>query len=462
MVFSSMTFLCFFAPLCGGAYFLCKNRIYRNAVLLVFSLLFYSWGEPKSIILIVLAALAAWLGGLGIDRYRDTKWKKPIFIATVVLLTANLVVFKYLNFFLDTAESLSGLSFGVKEIALPIGISFYTFQILSYVIDLYRGEIDLQKNPLYLLLYVAFFPQLIAGPIVRYRTVEKEIICRSESLTGAAEGCRRFAVGLAKKVIIANKVALVAEIVYSSASDEYGTLMYWLAALAYTLQIYYDFSGYSDMAIGLGQIFGFHFPENFDYPYVSGSVTEFWRRWHISLSRWFRDYIYIPLGGNRTTKLKWVRNIVVVWGLTGLWHGAGWNFVLWGLYFAAFLLLEKLVLGKYLEKLHGAVGWIYTFTVVNVSWVIFNLTDMGKLGHALMMMFSFRHTDLANAVLADPSIVNGALYIPLALALAFPILRGVRERTPNAVRNGICLALLVLCVVYIESSSFNPFIYFRF
>ena len=462
MVFSSMTFLCFFAPICGGAYFLCKNRVYRNAVLLVFSLLFYSWGEPKNILLIILSAFVAWLGGLGIDRCRDTGWKKPIFIATLVLLTANLVVFKYLNFFLDTVESLSGIKFGLKEIALPIGISFYTFQILSYVIDLYKGEIALQKNPLYLLLYVAFFPQLIAGPIVRYRTVEKEITCRNESLSDAAAGCRRFIVGLAKKVIIANKVALVAEIIYSSTSDEYGSLMYWVAALAYTMQIYYDFSGYSDMAIGLGQIFGFHFPENFDYPYVSRSVTEFWRRWHISLSRWFRDYIYIPLGGNRTTGLKWVRNILVVWALTGLWHGAGWNFVIWGLYFAAFLLLEKLILGKHLEKWPKAVGWIYTFVVVNVSWVIFNLTDMGRLGHALGMMFSYKHTDLANAVLAEPSIVNGAIYIPLALALSFPILRKVRDRVPEIVRSAACLALLVLCVVYIESTSFNPFIYFRF
>ena len=462
MVFSSMTFLCFFAPICGGAYFLCKNRVYRNAVLLVFSLLFYSWGEPKNILLIILSAFVAWLGGLGIDRCRDTGWKKPIFIATLVLLTANLVVFKYLNFFLDTVESLSGIKFGLKEIALPIGISFYTFQILSYVIDLYKGEIALQKNPLYLLLYVAFFPQLIAGPIVRYRTVEKEITCRNESLSDAAAGCRRFIVGLAKKVIIANKVALVAEIIYSSTSDEYGSLMYWVAALAYTMQIYYDFSGYSDMAIGLGQIFGFHFPENFDYPYVSRSVTEFWRRWHISLSRWFRDYIYIPLGGNRTTGLKWVRNILVVWALTGLWHGAGWNFVIWGLYFAAFLLLEKLILGKHLEKWPKAVGWIYTFVVVNVSWVIFNLTDMGRLGHALGMMFSYKHTDLANAVLAEPSIVNGAIYIPLALALSFPILRKVRDRVPEIVRSAVCLALLVLCVVYIESTSFNPFIYFRF
>ncbi len=462
MLFSSMTFLVFFMPLCTGAYFLCKNRNWRNAVLLVFSMLFYAWGEPRNIVLIVAAAFAAWLGGLCMERF--PRLKKPVFIATVGLLTANLVVFKYLNFLTGTAEALTGLDFGLKEIALPIGISFYTFQILSYVIDLYRGEISLQKNPFMLLLYVSLFPQLIAGPIVRYKTVETELTVRSESLSDAAAGCRRFIVGLAKKVLIANRVALAAEIIYSSNGGEYGTLMYWLASLAYTMQIYYDFSGYSDMAIGLGRIFGFHFPENFDYPYVSTSVTEFWRRWHISLSRWFRDYIYIPLGGSRTTRLKWVRNILVVWGLTGLWHGADWNFIIWGLYFAALLLAEKLVYGGLLRRLPKAVGWIYTFFAVNLSWVIFNLTDPARLLRALGMMFTYHPTDLAGAIMADTSIVNSLLWLAPALLFAFPVARKLKERLrpPEAALNLGCLLLLLLSVAFIVSSSFNPFIYFRF
>lgn len=462
MVFSSMTFLVFFLPLCAGAYFLFKNRIWRNWVLLAFSLLFYAWGEPKCLVQIVAAALAAWLGGICMCRF--PRRKKLFFVCTVILLTANLAVFKYLNFLVRTAEDLTGLEFGFREIALPIGISFYTFQILSYVIDLYRGEIALQKNPFKLMLYVALFPQLIAGPIVRYKAVETELSLRSESLSQAASGCRRFIVGLAKKVLLANSVASVADIVYSSSSGAYGTLMYWLAALAFTFQIYYDFSGYSDMAIGLGRIFGFHFPENFDYPYAALSITDFWRRWHISLSRWFRDYIYIPLGGSRTTRLKWLRNIVVVWGLTGLWHGADWNFIIWGLYFAALLVLEKLILGRALARLPRAVSWLYTFTAVNVSWVIFNLSDLGRLGRALKMMFVYRPTDIAGAITANTAIINGALFLPVALVLAFPIVKAIRKRlaVPEAVLNLGCGVLLVLCLVFIVSSSFNPFIYFRF
>ncbi len=460
MVFSSMTFLVFFLPLCTGAYFLCGNRGWRNFVLLAFSLLFYAWGEPKNVLLIIAAAFAAYLGGLGMCRF--PKAKKPIFAVTVVLLTANLAVFKYLGFLAREAEKLTGIDFGLHEIVLPIGISFYTFQILSYVIDLYRGEIALQKNPLKLLLYVSLFPQLIAGPIVRYKTVEIELSRRSESLSAAASGWRRFTVGLAKKVIVANKVAQVAEVIYSSSSGV-GALAYWLAALAYTMQIYYDFSGYSDMAIGLGRIFGFSFPENFDYPYVSRSITEFWRRWHISLSRWFRDYIYIPLGGSRTTRLKWLRNLLVVWGLTGLWHGADWNFIIWGLYFAVLLAAEKLC-GRFLSRLPGLFGWLYTFAAVNVSWVIFNITDLRRLAKVLASMFVYRPTDFTALVMADSSVANAALYLPLALVLAFPVVRELKKRVrvPEAALNLCCLLLMALSLAAIVSSSFDPFIYFRF
>ena len=300
MVFSSITFVYAFFPLVAAAYYLSKNRVYRNVVLLLASLLFYSWGEPRFLLLMLAATLAAYCGGLLMERC--TAHRKLILIVTVVLLVGNLFVFKYLNFFSENLSALFGWS-ALPKLTLPIGISFYTFQILSYVIDLYRGEIRVQRNYFYLLLYVSFFPQLIAGPIVRYETVEQEIQERHESIDDVAAGLRRFILGLAKKVILANNIARIAETIYAGDSAVYGTTLYWLAAVAYALQIYFDFSGYSDMAIGLGRMFGFHFLENFDHPYTALSITDFWRRWHISLSTWFRDYVYIPLGGNRVKKI---------------------------------------------------------------------------------------------------------------------------------------------------------------
>lgn len=327
MVFSSQTFLFFFLPL-AGLCVLIRSKPVQNAMLLIASLIFYAWGEPKMVVLMVLVTLVAYGSGFAIVHFEARpRAKKAALIAAIVVILGNLVVFKYLSFLFRT---FSFLGLTDPGIALPIGISFYTFQILSYVIDLYRGKIALQRNFFYLLMYVSFFPQLIAGPIVRYETVEQEIRERQVTMDDLAQGFRRFVVGLAKKLLLANQVAQVATIVYSGNPANYGSLMYWLAAIAYTLQIYFDFSGYSDMAIGLGRMFGFHFLENFNYPYISLSVTEFWRRWHISLSTWFRDYVYIPLGGNRVSRGKWVRNILVVWGLTGLWHGADWNFLLWG------------------------------------------------------------------------------------------------------------------------------------
>ena len=311
MVFSSITFVYAFFPLVAVAYYLSKNRVYRNVVLLLASLLFYSWGEPRFLLLMLAATLAAYCGGLLMER--STAHKRLILIVTVVLLVGNLFVFKYLNFFSENLSALFGWR-ALPKLTLPIGISFYTFQILSYVIDLYRGEIRVQRNYFYLLLYVSFFPQLIAGPIVRYETVEQEILERRESIDDVAAGLRRFILGLAKKVILANNIARIAETIYAGDSAVYGTTLYWLAAVAYALQIYFDFSGYSDMAIGLGRMFGFHFLENFDHPYTALSITDFWRRWHISLSTWFRDYVYIPLGGNRVKKSRWIRNILVVWG----------------------------------------------------------------------------------------------------------------------------------------------------
>ncbi len=468
MVFSELTFLCLFFPLTAASYYVIPNRVYRNCLLLMFSLLFYAWGEPRYIVLMLAVAVTAYAGGLVIHRFRkQRKLCKAAFLLTLGLIVLNLLVFKYTNFFADNLGLLVGRPSALPQIALPIGISFYTFQILSYVIDLYLGNIGLQKNFFYLLLYLSFFPQLIAGPIVRYSTVEYEIQNRSESWAEVVAGIRRFTVGLAKKVILANHVAPIAEMVYAGDPAQYGTVLYWVAALAYTMQIYFDFSAYSDMAIGMGRMFGFHFLENFQYPYIAASVTDFWRRWHISLSTWFRDYIYIPLGGNRVSVPRNIFNLSVVWALTGFWHGASWNFVLWGVYYGLLLILEKFVLRSVLEKLPRLLGWLYQFFIVNVGWVIFNLTDFPKLGTALRTMFLFTPTQWGKVLSADTSILLGLIYLPLAFVAAFPVLKWAERQLGDSlwadlVKNGLCLLLLVVCIVYIVSSSYNPFIYFRF
>ena len=466
MVFSSLTFLSLFLPLAVIPYYLCKNRTYRNGLLLVLSLVFYSWGEPKYVVMMLAATVVAYLGGLGMAALGDKpKTKRWIFLLTVFLVVANLLFFKYTNFFWDNLSQLFSIDKTIREIALPIGISFYTFQILSYVIDLYFDRVKIQRNFFYLLLYVSFFPQLIAGPIVRYSTIEEEILHRRESWEDVASGLKRFILGLSKKVILANNAAAIAEIVYNGNPEIYGTAMYWLAAFAYTMQIYFDFSGYSDMAIGLGQMFGLHFLENFNYPYISRSATEFWRRWHISLSSWFRDYIYIPLGGSRVSKAKWVRNILVVWGLTGFWHGAEWNFIFWGLYYAALLVLEKFFLGRLLEKLPVVVQWLYAFLVVNLGWVLFNLVDFATLTQALHTMFVWQSTDLTQVLAADSDILFGLLYLPLCFLFSFPIFQKIpKKETPLWVLAEDVLygLLFLLCILFIVSSVYNPFIYFRF
>ena len=468
MVFSSLPFIYFFFPVVFLLYFICKNRVYRNVVLLLASLLFYSWGEPKFLLLMLAATLAAYLGGLLINRFQRLdrpKLKKLVCTVTVVLLVANLFTFKYLNFAADNLNALFGTSCALPHIALPIGISFYTFQILSYVIDLYRNKVGVQRNFFYLALYVCFFPQLIAGPIVRYQTIEHEIRSRYETLDDVAAGIKRFILGLAKKVILANSVAAVADTVYQSNPSVYGGAMYWVAAVAYTLQIYFDFSGYSDMAIGLGRIFGFHFLENFDHPYIALSITDFWRRWHISLSTWFRDYVYIPLGGNRVSKPRWILNILIVWGLTGFWHGAQWNFLLWGLYYALLLLLEKLVLHKLLDRLPKILRWLYTMFFVTVGWVIFNLTDFTQLLDALRMMFTLPSTDWIGVVAANTSILYALFYLPLGLVCMLP-LQGklkLKDSTGGVLVSHVLYFLLAgICIIFIVSSKYNPFIYFRF
>ncbi len=461
MVFSSQTFLFAFLPL-ALLCLLVRRRSVQNALLLLASLVFYAWGEPVNVLLMCLSALVAWLGGLWQERLAAqgrTRTGKAVYLITVGLILGNLFVFKYLNFF---CENLWFLGVSSPNILLPVGISFYTFQVLSYVIDLRRGEIGVQRNYFYLLMYVSFFPQLIAGPIVRYETIEQEILDRSTTLADIAAGFRRFVVGLAKKLLLANQVALVAQSIYAGGVEAYSSGMYWVAALAYAMQIYFDFSGYSDMAIGLGRMFGFHFLENFNYPYTSLSVTEFWRRWHISLSTWFRDYVYIPLGGNRTTKAKWLRNILIVWALTGFWHGAQWNFVLWGLYYGLILVIEKLWLGKWLERCPKLLRWCYCAVLVCIGWVMFNLTDFQQMLEALGHMFSFR---AARVPEVDVSMAPGLLWMLPAAVACTPVGKKVQLGNGPAatlLKNGLCVALLLVCLMYCISASFNPFIYFRF
>ncbi len=470
MVFSSLNFLYLFLPLVCVLYFLWKNRVWRNTILLLASVLFYAWGEPVYVFLILLATGVAYVGGILLERYWQAgrhKAARVTMILTAAVLVLNLLVFKYLGFLTENLGAVPMINIPVVELSLPIGISFYTFQILSYVIDLYRREVKVQRNFFYLLLYVSFFPQLIAGPIVRYQTVEQEISERKENWEDVVIGTKRFILGLAKKVILANNVALVAESIYAGSSAIYGTSALWIAALAYTLQIYFDFSGYSDMAIGLGRVFGFHFLENFDHPYIACSVTQFWRRWHISLSTWFRDYIYIPLGGNRVSKGRWLRNILIVWALTGIWHGAEWNFILWGLFYGVLLVLEKLFLGKFLEKLPKLVGWVYTFFIVNIGWVLFNQTDFTLLGSCLKAMFWYTPTDWAGVFATNLSLFVHMGWLPVAFLCCFPLSRRLfRQRKDSTmlslVETGVYILLLLVCIAFIVSSSYNPFIYFRF
>lgn len=468
MVFSSITFVYAFFPLVAVAYYLSKNRVYRNVVLLLASLLFYSWGEPRFLLLMLAATLAAYCGGLLMER--STAHKRLILIVTVVLLVGNLFVFKYLNFFSENLSALFGWR-ALPKLTLPIGISFYTFQILSYVIDLYRGEIRVQRNYFYLLLYVSFFPQLIAGPIVRYETVEQEILERRESIDDVAAGLRRFILGLAKKVILANNIARIAETIYAGDSAVYGTALYWLAAVAYALQIYFDFSGYSDMAIGIGMLFGFEFPENFNYPYVSGSVSEFWRRWHMTLNRWFVDYLYIPLGGSRRGKWMTVRNKLIVFFCTGLWHGAGWTYILWGLWHGVLVSGEGLLKAP-IEKLRQKRGGrivmhVYTLLAVILGFAMFRASSVQQGFLLIGRMFSFAGAGAAG-LLAAEEILTGARIAALVggTVLSLPVVPALTRRCTGRgweiVWNAIALLGLLAAILALSGGSFTPFIYQQF
>lgn len=467
MLFSGIPFLYYFLPLVLAAYFLVPRGA-KNAVLFASSLLFYAWGEPKLCVFMLASILQGYAFGRLIEKYRhDSKRSKAFLAASVVLSLGLLGYFKYADFFLSAFNSLTGLNLKLLHAALPIGISFYTFQILSYVVDVYRGDVPAQKSFLKLGTYIAMFPQLIAGPIVRYSEIAPQLESRKTTLEGVCSGARRFVLGLSKKVLLAN--VLYGLITAFEASKDRSVLYYWLYAVSFTLQIYFDFSGYSDMAIGLGRIFGFRFSENFDYPYVSGSITEFWRRWHISLGSWFRDYVYIPLGGNRVPKIKWLRNLFLVWALTGLWHGASWNFVLWGLGFAVLLVLEKLVYGRLLDKTR-VLKHVYVLLFVCLSFVLFNADSVRQAISQLGAMFGAGNLPLVSAE---------SLYYAKSYAVTFlfaavgatPLVKTLVSQFAETrfgakamavLQPAAMVLLLAACTAFLVDGSFNPFLYFRF
>ena len=465
MLFSSLSFLYYFLPCVLIIYFLAPKKL-KNSVLLLSSLFFYAWGEPKYVLLMLLAILCGYLFALLIERYRGRRLSRLFLILSVSLSAAILGFFKYADFFIQNFNAVTGLSLPLLRIALPIGISFYTFQLISYTVDVYRG-VPAQRSFIDLAAYISLFPQLIAGPIVRYSQIAEQLSSRRHSLDKAALGIRRFILGLGKKVLIANAMGQLCEIF--RASQDKSVLFFWLYAIANMLHIYFDFSGYSDMAIGLGKLFGFDFPENFNYPYISRSVTEFWRRWHISLGSWFRDYVYIPMGGNRVSKPRWLLNILVVWLLTGFWHGAAWTFIVWGLFFAVFLILEKLWLLKRLEKA-PVLGRFYVLFTVMLSFIIFSAENMGQALSSLSSLFGagglpllsaeFLYYLKSYAVLLLIAVV-GATPLPRLLLQRLGIHPG-GEKLRNLLEVPALLLILALSTAYLVDGSFNPFLYFRF
>lgn len=462
MLFSGIPFLFYFLPAVVILYFLVPKR-FKNALLLLSSLFFYAWGEPVYVILMILSILAYYGFGLGIGY---TKFKRFFLIVSILTGIGMLGIFKYADFFITSVNDLTGMSVPLLRLALPIGISFYTFQCISYTIDVYREHTTPQRNLIDFGTYVALFPQLIAGPIVRYVDIEKELQHRENGWDNIVAGLPCFLVGLGKKVLLANQFGLLTEIFRDSATPS--VLFYWMYAIAFTLHIYFDFSGYSDMAIGLGRIFGFHFPENFDYPYISASITEFWRRWHMTLGGWFRDYVYIPLGGKRVSRGRWVINILVVWMLTGLWHGAAWNFVLWGLLYAVMLLLEKWVPG--LKRLPAVLRHGYVLLTVVLGFVLFNAQDLAQAGRDLAGLFGLSRLPVVSAESLYYLRSYGPLFV-MGIIGATPVLKHLRHTLANYPLTERCLTvaepvamavLLLICTAYLVDGSFNPFLYFRF
>ncbi len=466
MVFASVPFLFVFLPAVLAAYFLCPRR-WHNAVLLVFSLFFYAWGEPAYILLMLCSITVSFLAGRALGRAHTPARRRAVLSASVAYHLLTLGFFKYADFFIGTVNSLFGLSLPLLSLPLPIGISFYTFQTLSYIVDVYRGVCAPQRRWGWLAMYVSLFPQLIAGPIVRYQTVEQQIAHRTVSRAQCAEGVRRFTAGLVKKVLLANSIGLVFTQILGNGALPQSVLAAWVAVAAYTFQIYFDFAGYSDMAIGLGKLFGFTFEENFNLPYLSRSITEFWRRWHISLGTWFRDYVYIPLGGNRCGWGRQLFNIAVVWLLTGLWHGASWNFVLWGAYYAVLLMVEKLGLLRVLARLPRMLQHAYALFFIVVGWALFACTEPGQLSGVFGALFGLSGVPLYDASSLFLLKNNVLLWLLLVFASTASF---ARLHTHLLSRHwyaevlcplGLAAALLA-CTAFIVSGSFNPFLYFRF
>lgn len=464
MVFSSLVFLFAYLPITLLAYYLVPRQG-RNIFLFIVNLIFYGWGEPKLVLLMVFNIFFNYIGGWLVDKYRaDAKKKKLFLILTCVLDIGILAVFKYTGMITETLNMLPFLNIPELQISLPIGISFYTFQTMSYVIDVYRDDAPVSKNFVNFGTYVALFPQLIAGPIVRYRDVAEQLVNRRETLEMFTRGVKLFMVGLAKKVIIANTMGTLTTNIFAT-TDENGVVGTWVGMIAYTFQIYFDFSGYSDMACGLGNMLGFEFLKNFNYPYIAKSITDFWRRWHISLSTWFKEYVYIPLGGNRKGVKRQILNLLIVWGLTGLWHGAAYNFVLWGLYYGLLLILEKFVLKKFLDRLPSFVQHIYTLFIVIIGWGLFYFTDVGQLGEFMVDLFNFGNGICGNQ--AFNLIMSNLPMLIIAAVASTPLAAMLYNRFEHTRFMWIpetlyCMGVLGVSTASLVNQSYNPFLYFRF
>lgn len=464
MVFSSLVFMFAYLPITLLAYYLVPRQG-RNIFLFIVNLIFYGWGEPKLVLLMVFNIFFNYIGGWLVDKYRaDAKKKKLFLILTCVLDIGILAVFKYTGMITETLNMLPFLNIPELQISLPIGISFYTFQTMSYVIDVYRDDAPVSKNLINFGTYVALFPQLIAGPIVRYRDVAEQLVNRRETLEMFTKGVKLFMVGLAKKVIIANTMGTLTTNIFAT-TDENGVVGTWVGMIAYTFQIYFDFSGYSDMACGLGNMIGFEFLKNFNYPYIAKSITDFWRRWHISLSTWFKEYVYIPLGGNRKGVKRQILNLLIVWGLTGLWHGAAYNFVLWGLYYGLLLILEKFVLKKFLDRLPSFVQHIYTLFIIIIGWGLFYFTDVGQLGEFMVDLFNF-----GNGICGDQAfnlIMSNLPMLIIAAVASTPLATMLYTRFEHTRFMWIpetlyCMGVLAVSTASLVNQSYNPFLYFRF
>ncbi len=465
MIFSNLIFLSIFLPITLAVYYITPRKG-KNFVLFLASLFFYAWGEPIYVSIMIFSTIVDFTHGKLIEHYQHSSTKKKLVLISSIIINLGLLgFFKYSNFLIENINLIFKTNINTLNLALPIGISFYTFQTMSYTIDVYRGNCKVQNNIINFGCYVAMFPQLIAGPIVRYVTIDEELNYRKESINKFSEGSIIFIKGLCKKVLLANNVGMLWDRVYLSNISELSTLSAWLGIIAFTFQIYFDFSGYSDMAIGLGKMFGFSFPQNFNFPYISQSVSEFWRRWHITLSTWFKEYVYIPLGGNRVSTIKNIRNIFIVWGLTGIWHGASWNFAVWGLYFGIILIAEKFVLNKYLKKLPTLIKWLYTILLVIIGWVFFSFENLNEgiifLGK-LFFINSKLIDDTALYLLSSYYIILIILTIA-STPLIKNILLSIKQKyIYNVVICTSCMIGLILSLAYIVDASYNPFLYFRF